>query len=121
MKSSYHFVSDLSQEATTTNDDSQLPANIPGRAVYADSRMKVLVLPFRAGQILTEHPTPHDAILHVLQGKGQITLGADRHDVQAGSWARMEGGLPHSIHAETDLLLLLQVLLNPGDVPPPSR
>ena len=94
-----------------------LPVNIQGHAVYADSRMKVLLLPFRAGQTLAEHTTPHDAIMHVIEGQGEITLGRDRVAVQAGSWMRMVGGLPHSIRAETNLLLLLQVLLSPGDVP----
>jgi quercetin dioxygenase-like cupin family protein len=41
-----------------------------------------------------------------------VTLGPDTQEVQAGSWMWMEGGLPHRIEAETDLVLLLQVFLD---------
>lgn len=117
MNSPYHFVADLNAETTGSLPIAAPISNIPGRAIYADSRIKVLLLPFWAGQTLAEHHTPHDAIMHVLSGSGQVTLGSDRHEVQAGSWMRMAGGLPHSIHAKTDLLLLLQVLMQDGDVP----
>jgi len=112
MKTPYHFLPDLSHEVASSLASAPPQPNIQGRAIYADSNVKVLLLPFRAGQVLTEHVTPHTAIMHVLTGKGEITLGADRKTVQAGSWMWMEGALPHSIHAETDLVLLLQVFLD---------
>jgi quercetin dioxygenase-like cupin family protein len=117
MNSRYRFIPDLSAEIPGDLPGVARLPNIPGHAVYADACMKVLLLPFRAGQILAEHRTPHDAIMHVLRGRGRITLGADQLEVRAGSWMRMTGGLPHSIRAETDLLLLLQVLVQTGEIP----
>lgn len=118
---SYHFVPDLQELAGSGPATDQTPFNIQGRAVYADGRIKVLLLPFRAGQTLAEHTTPHDAIMHVLSGQGRITLANDVKEVRAGAWMWMQGRLPHSIHADTDLLLLLQVALEPGDVPSSPR
>lgn len=112
MKVPYHFLPDLAREVAASLESSTPQPNIQGRAIYADSTVKVLLLPFRAGQVLNEHVTPHAAIMHVLTGKGEITLGPDKRSVQAGSWMWMEGSLPHSIRAETDLVLLLQVFLD---------
>lgn len=101
----------MQRSPTASLPTTHLP-NVPGRAIYADLTVKIQLLPFRAGQILTECVTPHAAIVQVLTGKGQITLGPDKKSLQAGSWMRLLGGLPHSIQAETDLVLLLQVFLD---------
>jgi quercetin dioxygenase-like cupin family protein len=111
-KAPYHFVSNLAAEVASQLETSTPEKNIQGRAIYSDSLTKVLLFPFTAGQELKEHITPHPAILHVVEGKGEITFGNDRQAVQAGSWAWIEGSLPHSIRAETKLVLLLQVFLN---------
>lgn len=117
MNTPYHFVPDLAQHIASPAATMPVSPNIQGRAVYADARLKVLLLPFRAGQTLAEHTTPHEATMHVLRGDGHFVLGRERQEVHAGSWVQMARGLPHSIEAVTDLLLLLQVLLDPDDVP----
>lgn len=116
-KAPYHFISNLAAEVAGQPETSSAEANIQGRAIYSDSLTKVLLFPFAAGQVLKEHVTPHPAILHVVEGEGEVTLGDDRKDVKAGSWAWIEGGLPHSVRARAKLVLLLQVFLDrkPGE------
>lgn len=109
----YHFIPDLSEAIADQLQEASRNQDIQGRAIYRDSTMKVLLFPFAAGQVLKEHVTPHPAILHVVEGEGEVTLGPDRKPVQKGSWAWMAGGLPHSIEAKTQMILLLQVFLRP--------
>ncbi len=107
----FHFIPDLSAEIAAALASAKNNPTIQGHAIYADSITKILLLPFAAGQTLREHATPHQAIMHVLQGSGEITLGDSVKKVQAGSWMMMAPRLPHSIHADTELILLLQVFL----------
>lgn len=110
----YQFIPNLNREIAEALKTATPEENIRGRAVYADSLVKILLFPFAAGQVLEEHVTPHPATLHVLEGTGEITLGSERKAVAAGSWVWMQGELPHSIRAETKLILLLQVFLQPS-------
>lgn len=109
----YHFIPDLTEAIGESLREASADTDIKGRAIYRDSTVKVLLFPFGEGQVLKEHTTPHPAILHVIEGRGELTLGTDRKPVAKGAWAWMEGGLPHSVHAETKMVLLLQVFLNP--------
>lgn len=111
-KNPYHFIGDLKVETADPLQEAKPEENIQGRAIYADSSMKVLLFPFAPGQELKEHRTPHAAILQIVKGRGEISLGEDRNQVWEGSWVRMEG-LCHGIRAETEVILLLQVFLTP--------
>ncbi len=110
----FHFIPDLQEEIASALATAEENPNIQGRAIYADSITKILLMPFAAGQSLSEHTTPHQAIMHVLHGTGKFTLGNETRPVKPGSWVMMPPKLPHSIHAETELVLLLQVFLQPG-------
>lgn len=65
---------------------------------------------FDAGQELTEHTSAFPAVLHILEGEAEVRLGADHHSLRAGSWVYMPPHLPHSIHAQSRLKLLLLLL-----------
>ncbi len=86
--------------------------HVQGRALYTDDHVKVLAFPFEAGQALDEHTAPHPAALHFLRGEADVTLGPDAVDARAGTWIHMPPGLPHSIRARTDTVMLLLVFLS---------
>lgn len=110
----FTFLPDLKSEISSALENAKNHTNIQGQAVYRDSVVKVLLFPFAPGQTLPEHTTRHQAILHILSGKGKVTLGTDEKEVETGSWMMMAPGLPHSVHAETELILLLQVFVGTG-------
>ena len=110
----YTFLPNLKTEIASALEAAKDHKNIQGQAIYRDSVVKVLLFPFAAGQILHEHTTPHQATMHILSGKGTVTLGADKKEVEAGAWMMMPPSLPHSVHAETELVLLLQVFVGTG-------
>lgn len=59
------------------------------------------------GQELSTHTASFPAIIHVLKGKGQITLGKQSYEAKPNAWFYMPKGLPHSVHATEDLVFLL--------------
>jgi len=96
------FHADLSALVDVIPTDS-----IVSRQVYSDTHVKVTLFGFDAGQELSEHTASKPAIIQVLRGTGTFGLGAERVAVGPGSWAHMDAHLPHTVQAQTQLVLLL--------------
>lgn len=105
----YAFIPDLALRAAELVRTGPPTEHVAGRALFTDDHVKVLAFSFEPGQSLAEHTSPHPAILHVLEGEGEITLGDDTVAVRPGSWVHMDARLRHGIHARTPFLMLLLV------------
>jgi quercetin dioxygenase-like cupin family protein len=81
--------------------------SILSRTIHQDERAKVMVFRFAPGQELSEHTAAVPAIVHILEGTGELVLGTDRFTAQPGVWAHMPARLPHSVRADTPLTMLL--------------
>lgn len=91
------------------------PQSIISRTICKDERAKVVLFGFDTGQALSEHTAAQPAIIHILAGEADITLGDDTHTAQAGTWIHMLPNLRHSINARTPLKMLLILLKNSTD------
>ena len=101
----YAFIAQLADQIPEIPADS-----IISRTVYQDAQLKVILFGFAPGQELSEHTAAKPAILHFIEGQAELSLGDDRFSAQAGTWAHMQPHLPHSIKAQTRLVMLLLLL-----------
>ncbi|TPW14533.1 MAG: hypothetical protein FD129_1066, partial [bacterium] len=62
---------------------------------------------FDAGEGLSEHTTPFDALVMGLQGEGDITIAGEPHRLAAGDLLRLPAGRPHAVKAVTPFKMLL--------------
>jgi quercetin dioxygenase-like cupin family protein len=62
---------------------------------------------FDAGQGLSEHTSPYDATVQVLEGRAVLTIGGERVEAGAGELVIMPAGVPHDVQAEARLKMLL--------------
>ena len=65
------------------------------------------VFSFDAGQGLSEHTSPYDATVQILDGEAVITIGGKENYVEAGDLIIMPAGIPHSLRAEKRFKMLL--------------
>jgi quercetin dioxygenase-like cupin family protein len=86
------------------------PDSIVSRAFHSGQGLRATIFGFAAGQELTEHTASHAAILHFLKGHARLVLGELRVNAGPGSWAYMPAHLPHSVHAEEELVMMLLLL-----------
>ncbi len=86
------------------------PDSIVSRTVFGGDHVQATLFAFAPGQELSEHTASRPAILHVLKGLAQLTLGHEASQAGPGTWAYMPAHLPHSVRAETELTLLLLLL-----------
>jgi len=108
MERSYPYITDLLTQIPDIPPDS-----IVSRTFYQDERMKAILFGFAAGQELSEHTASQPAILDILQGEADLTLGDDSMEAQAGTWVHMPPRLPHSLYAKTPVLMLLLLFKEP--------
>ena len=85
--------------------------SIVSRTVLQDGDLKVIVFGFDTGQTLSEHTASVPAVIHILEGECDITLGGEKHlSAKAGAWMHMPAKMPHSVLAKTPLRMLLIML-----------
>lgn len=68
---------------------------------------------FDAGQELAEHTAPFDALVIVLEGALDLTIGGTRVHATPGTIVRMPGGVPHAVEAPAAARMLLLMLRIP--------
>ncbi len=83
------------------------PDSIISRTIYSDDRLKAILFGFAPGQELSEHTAARPAILHILAGEADLTVGGDAFPATTGAWVHMQPHLPHSIYAKTQVVMLL--------------
>ena len=104
MTSTYTLFTDLAAEATAP------PRGILSQTLSDADGVELVLFAFAAGERLAEHTSARPAILHVLAGTGDLTLGGDATIASPGTWARMPAHLPHSLVARTALVMALYLL-----------
>ena len=62
--------------------------SIVSRVVIKKEKGNVTVFAFDAGQALSEHTVPHEALVQVLEGQATITVGGTPHTVTADPMSR---------------------------------
>lgn len=62
---------------------------------------------FAAGQGLSEHTAPFDAIVVALEGRGEITLEGRTYVLENGQALLMPAGIPHALMAREPFKMLL--------------
>lgn len=75
-----------------------------------NAKTKVILFSFAAGAGLAEHFAPSEATIQILSGMAMLTVGAESVDGKPGTWIQMAAKTPHSIKAETNVVMLLTLV-----------
>jgi quercetin dioxygenase-like cupin family protein len=70
----------------------------------------ITLFSFDAGQGLSEHTSPFDAVVHIIDGEAKITIGGKPHRVKAGEIIIMPANIPHALQAEVQFKMLLVLI-----------
>jgi quercetin dioxygenase-like cupin family protein len=82
-------------------------SGIVSKAIVENEHHKIVHFSFAKGQELSEHTASVPAVIHVLQGKGTVVLGGERHAAGPGSLYYMPADLRHAVVADEELVFLL--------------
>jgi len=70
----------------------------------------ITLFAFDAGQKLSEHTAPYDAVVQVIDGAGQVTIGGEAVTVSAGQIIIMPANVPHAVVAGERFKMLLTMI-----------
>lgn len=88
---------------------------IASRVLAKTGGGSVTLFAFDAGQALSEHTAPFDALVLVLEGTLALTVGGKAVAAVPGTVVRMPANVPHALEATARTKMLLVMLRAPTD------
>ncbi|GFE56123.1 cupin domain-containing protein [Geobacter sp. AOG1] len=76
-----------------------------------DKKIGTLTLfAFGAGQGLSEHTAPYDAVVQIVDGEADVTIAGTVHHLVAGQMIIMPANQPHSLRSDQRFKMLLVMI-----------
>jgi quercetin dioxygenase-like cupin family protein len=70
----------------------------------------VTLFAFDEGQKLSEHTAPFDALVHIVDGEAELTIGGETVRPKAGEIVIMPANIPHAVNAVKQFKMLLTMI-----------
>lgn len=70
----------------------------------------ITLFAFSEGQALSEHTTPFDALIYIVEGEALITIDGVETVVKAGEILLMPANIPHALQAVKQFKMLLTMI-----------
>lgn len=80
---------------------------IVSRTLVEKEHTTVTLFAVDEGQRISEHSAPHDALIHVIDGRAAITVSDEEYQPAAGEGVAIPANAPHSVHAPERFKMLL--------------
>ena len=111
----------MSDSDKTETTPKAIPFHLADDIAYADGAVvsktllkkeigNITLFSFDAGQGLSEHTAPFDAVVYILDGCAKIAIGSESHTVAAGEMLIMPANISHALHAEERYKMLLVMI-----------
>lgn len=83
------------------------PGAVVSRTLLKTSGGTLTLFAFDQGQGLSEHSTPHEATVLIVEGTARITVGGETHTVRPGQVLHLPATVPHALDAPEPFKMLL--------------
>jgi quercetin dioxygenase-like cupin family protein len=90
------------------------PGSVVSRVLLKKETGNVTLFAFGRGEELSEHTVPFDALVTLVDGKAEITIGSDAFPIEAGETITLPANVPHAVRAVEDFKMMLVMLRNRG-------
>jgi len=90
------------------------PGAVVSRTLIKKGSGTVSLFAFDVGQGLSEHTAPFDALVEILDGDAELTIGGKKVAAQAGQSVLMPANVPHALAAITPFKMLLVMVREEG-------
>ncbi len=84
--------------------------SVVSRQITKADAGNVTLFAFDAGQELSEHTAPFDALVHILDGEAEVRIAGELHILGAGDAIIMPANVPHGVRAVERFKMLLTMI-----------
>jgi len=84
--------------------------SIVSRTIAENEAGTLTLFAFDAGQGLSEHSAPFDAVVQILDGEAELTIGGEAVHAGTGQLVIMPADVPHAVKAQQRFKMLLTML-----------
>ena len=84
--------------------------SVVSRQITKADAGNVTLFAFDAGQELSEHTAPFDALVHILDGEAEVRLAGVPHALKTGDAIIMPADVPHALQALSRFKMLLTMI-----------
>ena len=81
--------------------------SVVSRTIIDEEAGTVTLFAFDEGQGLSEHTTPYDALVYLVDGEAEIIISGNSHHVKEGEMIIMPANKPHALKAVKKFKMLL--------------
>ena len=107
----YKILDDLVGQAQEMTDLIQIAEDSIVSKILLDKTVGSLTLfAFDKGQRLSEHTSPYDAVVQVIEGTAVLNIGGKTVESRSGQMVIMPAGVPHSVEAAEPFKMLLTMI-----------
>ena len=92
-------------EQVDYSDDS-----VVSKTLFSKKTGTLTLFAFDAGQGLSEHTSPYDASVYIVDGAAKLIIGGEEVRAQTGEMVIMPADIPHDVQAESRFKMLLTMI-----------
>lgn len=85
---------------------------VVSRTLAQGKNLSVTLFAFDRGEEIGSHSSDGDALVYLLDGESEITVGEEKHRVKKGQTVVMPAGVPHALTAVERFKMLLIVIFD---------
>ncbi len=83
---------------------------IVSKKIIQKEKGNITLFAFDAGQKLSEHTAPFDAMVQVLQGRAEVVIDGKPSQLTADQSIIMPANIPHAVNANERFIMLLTMI-----------
>ena len=84
--------------------------SVVSRTILEKETGTVTLFAFNEGQGLSEHTTPFDALVQIVDGEAIVAISGEENTVKSGEMIVMPANKPHSLKAEKRFKMILVMI-----------
>ena len=84
--------------------------SVVSKTVIGKKTGTVTLFAFDAGQSLSEHTAPFDALVYVMDGKAEISIAQKMQPVAKGQMIILPANIPHAVNAVSQFKMMLVMI-----------
>jgi quercetin dioxygenase-like cupin family protein len=87
--------------------------SVISRVMLKNAGGTITLFAFDEGEGLSEHATPYDAFVTIIEGETRIRIADREHSLRAGDSLVLPASIPHAVDAVTKFKMLLVMIKVP--------